>query len=102
MEIIQAQTPALVVPFADGGEDEQLKRARRLESLGAIRVLEQKEMTPVRMVEEIRKLIRFQPRTIHVDFNGALRSAEILYELVKRRRVRQGSHAVGELVRCLA
>jgi len=49
MEIIQAQLPALVVPFADGGEDEQLKRARRLEALSAMRVLEQKQLTPKRM-----------------------------------------------------
>jgi len=102
MEIIQAQVPALVVPFADGGEDEQLKRARRLEALGAVRVLEQKEMTPKRMAEEMRNLIDFQPGTAHLDFDGARRSAEILTELLKRRSLIQGSHAAEELVRCLA
>lgn len=102
MEIIQAQIPALVVPFADGGEDEQLKRARRLEALGAVRVLEQKEMTAKRMAEEIRNLIDFQPRTTPLDFDGARRSAEILCDLLERRRVIQGSHAAEELVRCRA
>jgi predicted glycosyltransferase len=102
MEIIQAQVPALVVPFADGGEDEQLKRARRLEALGAVRVLEPKEMTPQRMAEEMRNLIDFQPRTAHLDFAGARRSTEILTELLKRRRLTQGSPAAKELVRCLA
>jgi predicted glycosyltransferase len=102
MEIIQSEIPALVVPFADGGEDEQLKRARRLEALGALRVLEQKEMTPQRMASEIRKLIDFQPRTMHLNFDGARRSTEILCELLERRRVTQGSHAAEELVRCLA
>jgi len=101
-EIIQAQIPALVVPFADGGEDEQLKRARRLESLGAVRVLEQKEMTAKRMAEEIRNLINFQPRTADLNFDGARRSTEILYDLLERHRVIQGSHAAEELVRCLA
>src|SRR5678815_725904 len=57
MEIVQAQAPALVVPFADGGEDEQFKRARRLEALSAMRVLEQKQLTPKRMAEEMRKLL---------------------------------------------
>jgi predicted glycosyltransferase len=102
MEIIQAQIPALVVPFADGGEDEQLKRARRLEALGGVRVLEQREMTPERMAEEIRKLMSFQPRTADLDFAGARRSTEILTELLKRRRLMQGSYAAKELVRCLA
>ena len=102
MEIIQAQVPALVVPFADGGEDEQLKRARRLEALGAMRVLEQKEMTPERIAEEIRNLINFQPRTAHLNFAGVRRSTEILCDLLERRRVTQGSHATEELLRCLA
>ena len=102
MEIIQAQVPALVVPFADGGEDEQLKRARRLEKLGVMRVLEQKELTPKRMAEKIKYLINFQPRTADLNLNGARRSTEILYDLLQRRRVMQGSHAAEELVRCLA
>jgi predicted glycosyltransferase len=101
MEIIQARTPALVVPFADGGEDEQLKRAQRLQALGAVRVLEQTEMTPQRLAEEMRNLIEFQPRTAHLDFDGACRSTEILYDLLERRRVRQGPHTAEELVRCL-
>lgn len=102
MEIIQAQVPALVVPFADGGEDEQLKRGRRLEALGAMRVLEQKELTPNRLAEEISNLINFQPRTAHLNLDGARRSTEILSDLLRRRRVIQGSHAVEESVRCLA
>ena len=102
MEIIQSQVPALVVPFAGGGEDEQLKRARRLETLGALRVLEQKEMTPKRMAEEIRDLIDFQPRTTHLNFDGARRSTNILRDLLEQRHATQGSHAAEELVRCLA
>ena len=102
MEIIQAEVPALVVPFADGGEDEQLNRARRLESRGAIRVLEQKELTPMRLAQEMKTLVQFKPRTTDLNFDGARRSAEILYDLVKRRRVLQGSHAMEGLMRCLA
>ena len=39
LDIVRAGVPALVVPFADGGETEQTDRARRLEALGALRVL---------------------------------------------------------------
>jgi len=102
MEIIQAQVPALVVPFADGGEDEQLKRAHRLEALGAMRVLEQKEMTAKRMAEEMRNLIDFKPRTTHLNLDGARRSTEILCELLERRRAGQGFYAAKELVECPA
>lgn len=102
MEIVQAQIPALVVPFADGGEDEQLKRARRLEALNAVRVLEQKEMTAKRMAEEIRNLMNFQPRKTNLNFDGARQSTEILYDLLERHRLTQGAHAAEELRICLA
>lgn len=100
MEIVQAQIPALVVPFAAGGEDEQLKRARRLETLGAMRVLEEKQLSPVRLADEIRNLIAFEPRPTHLKFDGARRSTEIVRELVDRRRFTQGSHVTQELVPC--
>lgn len=87
LEIVQAGVPALVVPFADGGEDEQMKRARRLEQLGAVRVLDQNEMTPERLADEMNALLRFQPHRPRLELNGALRSAEILDELMHERRV---------------
>ena len=91
MEIIQARVPALVVPFANGGEDEQLKRAQRLETLGAIRVLEQKDMTPARMAEEMKTLLHFKPRTTHLNFDGARRSTQILCDLLKQHELTEVS-----------
>ncbi len=85
LEIVQAGVPALVVPFADGGEDEQMKRARRLEQLGAVRVLDQNKMTPLRMADEIGALLNFHPQTPRLDLNGAQRSAEILETLMRAR-----------------
>ena len=99
LEIVQTQVPALVVPFADGGEDEQLNRAWRLESLGAVLVLDQKEMTAERMADEMRKLIEFQPRTVDLDFDGARRSTEILLELLSLRQLRGISHHTRELLK---
>jgi predicted glycosyltransferase len=87
LEIVQAGVPALVVPFADGGEDEQMKRARRLEQLGAVRVLDQNEMTHQRMADEMRALLNFQPRAPQLELNGAQRSAEILDGLMRARQI---------------
>ena len=39
LDLLRAGVPALVVPFAEGGEDEQTRRAERLGALGAVRVL---------------------------------------------------------------
>ena len=40
MDILRSRVPALVVPFSGEKQDEQMNRARRLERLGALRVLE--------------------------------------------------------------
>ena len=87
MDLLQAGVPALVVPFFEGGEDEQLKRARRLESRGAVRVLEQKELTAARLAKEIRGFTTFRPAAVELDFNGAGRSAEILLDLWRSQSV---------------
>ena len=39
LEVLRTRVPALVVPYATPEEDEQTRRARRLERLGALRVL---------------------------------------------------------------
>ena len=85
LEILQTGVAALVVPFADRGEDEQMKRARRFERLGAVRVLDQNEMTPRRMAEEIRALPHFQPGALRLNMNGARRSADIVEALMHAR-----------------
>ena len=36
MDLLRARTPAVVVPFAEGGEDEQRRRAERLAALGVV------------------------------------------------------------------
>src|SRR5262249_43484109 len=40
LDILRSGVRGLVVPFAEGNEDEQTKRARKLEGLGSVRVLE--------------------------------------------------------------
>ena len=40
MDILGCATPAVVVPYGEGREDEQAERARRLERLGAVRVID--------------------------------------------------------------
>lgn len=86
LDILRAGTPSLVVPFSDGAEDEQLKRARRLAALGAIRVLEQQEMTPARLALEMRSLLEFEPSRHELDLNGADTTARIVKSLTGARR----------------
>ncbi|HYJ46205.1 MAG TPA: glycosyltransferase [Pyrinomonadaceae bacterium] len=86
LDILRAGTPSLVVPFADGAEDEQLKRARRLADRGAIRVLEQQELTPSRLATEMRALLNFNPQSLNLDLNGAANAARKVESLIGVRQ----------------
>lgn len=88
LDVLRAGVPALVVPFADGGEDEQQKRARRLESLGALRVAEQHELDPSRLARELRELLKFRPRQSALDMDGARNSARLVESLLRARTAR--------------
>ena len=85
LDILRASVPALVVPFSDGGEDEQTRRALRLRDLGAVRILEPSDLDPSRLAVEIRALTRFRPLRVHLDLEGGPKSARILGEFHDRR-----------------
>ena len=83
LDVLRACVPALVVPFAEGGEDEQMKRARRLESLGALRVAELQGLDPQSFARELRELLTFRPRHSALDMQGAHNSARVIESLLR-------------------
>jgi predicted glycosyltransferase len=83
LDLLRAGVPALVVPFAEGREDEQSRRAERLERRGALRVLPADELEPAALAREILALLDFEPRRIELDLSGAETSAAVLAELVR-------------------
>jgi predicted glycosyltransferase len=94
LEVLRARVPALVVPFADGREDEQTRRAVRLERLGAVRMLKPADLGPATLADEIGKVLRFRPRVLDLDFDGARIGATMLAELVDETLAAEAS-AVG-------
>jgi predicted glycosyltransferase len=70
------------VPYATREEDEQTRRARRLERLGAVRVLPAERLGAVTLAAEIRRLLAFEPRPASVDLEGARRTGRLLDELL--------------------
>jgi predicted glycosyltransferase len=83
LDLLRARIPALVVPFAEGREDEQTRRAARLERCGALRVLPPDRLEPATLAREIRALSDFRPRRIDLDFDGAQTSTALLADLVR-------------------
>jgi predicted glycosyltransferase len=86
LDILRSGVPALVVPFSEGREDEQLKRARRLEGLSAIRVLEQTEIDTARLAAEVRSLLDFSPQKLQLDLNGARNTVRLIEGLLHSPR----------------
>ena len=82
LEVLQSRVPALVVPFADDREDEQTRRANRLKRLGAVRTLDPGRLEPATLADAIGAVLRFRPRPLDLDLDGARASATMLDELV--------------------
>ena len=83
LELLGARVPALVVPYATPEEDEQLARARRLEDLGALRVLHPDELDGERLLAEARELLEFEPAAPQLDLDGAAGATGALAELIE-------------------
>jgi predicted glycosyltransferase len=83
LDLLRAGVPALVVPFAEGREDEQTRRAAQLERDGAVRVLPAERLEPAALAREIRALLDFRPRRVDLDLSGAETSSALLAGLVR-------------------
>jgi predicted glycosyltransferase len=93
MDIMCSRVPALVVPFSGDKQDEQMNRARRLERLGALRVLEPERLNAQTLAAEVGPLLRFQPSAVQLDMNGVENTAQLLVDLVRRRPTEASSHS---------
>jgi predicted glycosyltransferase len=68
LDIVRTRVPALVVPYATPEEDEQTRRARRLERLGLVLTGEL----------DYERLLAFTPGRARLDLDGAHATTELL------------------------
>ncbi len=87
MDILGSSTPAVVVPYADGPEDEQAERARRLERLGALRLLDPEALSADTFADAIRDALGWTPLAVPLDLDGRRRTSGLLRDLVTSRAV---------------
>jgi predicted glycosyltransferase len=85
MDILSSRVPAIVVPYAEGREDEQLNRAERLADLGTLRLLNPKQLSAAALASAIHSCITFQPNSCKLDLNGAANTASLIGQLHKSR-----------------
>ncbi len=86
MDILTTKVPSLLIPYAEGRENEQTKRAFKLEKLDVARVLPETELSTDRLIEEIAPLLEFKPLPFSLQMNGAKRSSEILLQLLNSQQ----------------
>jgi predicted glycosyltransferase len=84
-DLLRSRVPALVVPYAEPGEDEQTRRARRLEDLGALRTLAPERLAGPALAAALGELFDFRPRATGLRLDGARETAELLAHLVTQR-----------------
>ncbi|HEY6748811.1 MAG TPA: glycosyltransferase [Mycobacteriales bacterium] len=79
MDLLRAGTPAVVVPYAAGTEDEQTRRTARLADLGALRMLPARELeSRERLLELLVAAAASTPAAVPLDLSGAETTARIL------------------------
>ena len=74
-------------PCSELGRDEQWVRARRLERLGAVRVLEPERLDGPTLAAEVRDLLGFRPSPVALDLGGAPRTVALLDEMLGGTRL---------------
>ncbi len=88
LDLLRSRVPALVVPFAEGRENEQTTRAARLADRGLIRTLPSTDLAAARLAGAIRELLHFAPAMTTLDMNGADTTLRLLAEHASRRAAR--------------
>ncbi|HTN96246.1 MAG TPA: glycosyltransferase [Nordella sp.] len=83
-DILRARCPAVLIPFAEGGETEQSDRARRLAKLGLAAVLSEDQLSPESLAEAMAAAPA--PGTSSLNLDGAAETARILKQQLAARQ----------------
>jgi predicted glycosyltransferase len=85
LEILASRTPAVIVPFAEGGESEQTDRARLLAEQGLLRLLPAPELDATRLAREIDRAAVMKIPAFTINLDGAAQSAALMLDALTKR-----------------
>ncbi|MEX0351238.1 MAG: glycosyltransferase family protein [Paracoccaceae bacterium] len=84
LDLLQAGTPSVLIPFDDGNEVEQGLRAESLAREPSMQVLRSADLTPKALAAAVRQVAQHTPVAGSADqFDGAARSVEIVETLLE-------------------
>jgi len=84
-DILRAQTRAILIPFAEGEETEQLRRAKIMEERGVATLLEENDLSAEILAETIEAVISKPKTNVTLDLDGADNAAKILIDAYRKR-----------------
>jgi len=86
LDLLQAGTPSLFIPFDEGGEVEQTLRAESLSHLPMMQMLRAADLTPERLLQEVEVLAKLpRGKVPDLRFNGAQESVRIACDIAEGR-----------------
>lgn len=94
MDILRAGTPAVIVPFSEGAEDEQTRRVERLTALGLVRGIPAAELRGGRLLAELTAAASERPPATGLDLSGAETTARLLTNLHNVRTAERHSSRI--------
>jgi len=86
LDVVAGQSRAVLVPFAEGRETEQLLRAERLAALGAAELLRESELTPAALAAAIERAAAREPAAVRVERDGAAKAAATIAAMIYQAR----------------
>jgi len=87
LDVVRSGARAVLVPFAEHGETEQLTRAQRLRELGMAIVVDGSEDLPAALAAAVDEAAASHDwARWDFDCDGARRSAELVVEMIEQRR----------------
>jgi predicted glycosyltransferase len=86
LDLLQAGTPAVMIPFDAGNEVEQTLRATSLASMPGLSVLSSAEMTPETLGSHLKKVLEDGPRpNTGLQFDGAAQTVQFACDMAEAR-----------------
>ena len=85
MDIVAADVPAVVVPFAGGGETEQAQRAAALAAKGWIEVVPEHDLDPQQLATAINRALSGRPPRRRLNCDGAMETVRQIEHLLGHR-----------------
>ncbi|MGC2202256.1 MAG: glycosyltransferase [Stellaceae bacterium] len=91
LDLLKARAAAVVIPFAAQRETEQSLRAERLAARGMLELIRETELSPETLASAIDRVIGRRPAMIPIATEGARRTAALIAEMIRKRRLPTGS-----------